>query len=368
MKRFRRIAHYPDPYRAVKVQGNMTKNAALSMQTEIAKLMKISDEPITLYINSKGGSVHSLDIFEKLFCSTNSAGDPQQFITVADGPVRSTAAFLLVLGHYAYATSDKGIVFHGARYQTIETLKSIKKQDAMAMAMHLDVENRRIAGTMAAAISHRVALLFLNYWGKGASFKGHSTLTPATQLGNFVGYICGHLASDKCKSLIRRAHQSAMSFYETAHAIQSFEAMNANCSQAIIEAEIFRKLILETVQNRANEATSIDEATAPDLMFDYLFTRGLLLTKPHPVLSKLVSISGQYFLSERERATYKQLGGIKRKDADQFLCFTTGPRLACLWCYTMAICRQLLIKDIYISASDAYWLGLVDDVVACNLT
>lgn len=96
----------PNPARAVWIDGELNQKLLDRVQPENLALSTKSDEPITVYINSPGG--------------TNTVGQrirdllsPCRTITVACQKAQSAAADLLSAGDWAIAQPGSMLLYHG---------------------------------------------------------------------------------------------------------------------------------------------------------------------------------------------------------------------------------------------------------------
>ncbi len=77
-------------------------------------------------------------------------------------------------------------------------------------------------------------------------------------------------------------------------------------------------------------------------------------------IEKLVVRWGEFLLSEQEQQQY---GGIEESEREAWLSETVTPLLRSLWFFFIALARRLQQKDNYLTAEEAYWIGLVDEII-----
>jgi hypothetical protein len=119
----------------------------------IVRLQNANRDPITVYIDSRGGSVLSAELVLRLLTASNQNGDPPcRIITVVTNRAASAAADLLSSGDYAIALPESTILYHGVRTSLIDPLtvelgsavtESLKiSNDRYAMALARKAEGR----------------------------------------------------------------------------------------------------------------------------------------------------------------------------------------------------------------------------------
>ena len=83
---------------------------------QILKLQAVSRDPITVYIDSPGGVVSSMEtILETLNLSDQDSSEPCHIVTAVTTRAASAAADLLSSGDYAIAYPHSAIMYHGTR-------------------------------------------------------------------------------------------------------------------------------------------------------------------------------------------------------------------------------------------------------------
>ena len=89
--------------RSLFLTGKITQEAAYALSPRIKELRAASGDPITLYIDSPGGSSAVAEGIRFLIKAPDQDGRRCRLITVAIGTAASAAADLLALGDYAIA-------------------------------------------------------------------------------------------------------------------------------------------------------------------------------------------------------------------------------------------------------------------------
>lgn len=126
---------------------------------KILELRQESSEPITIGINSPGGSLLSLDILLGLLTGLNQNREKGRIITVATHRAYSAAANFLAFGDYAVALRHAEILFHDVRVGGMEDVTSEKARIA---AKSLQDVNDRFALRLAHKIIGRLIWVYID--------------------------------------------------------------------------------------------------------------------------------------------------------------------------------------------------------------
>jgi ATP-dependent protease ClpP protease subunit len=141
------LLYRPNPERGIYVQGTIDQSLIDRLTPGIISLQSQSRDPITVYIDSRGGStVSSEALWRLLTASDQDFSLPCRIITVVTSRAASAAADLLSSGDYALAYADSTLMYHGVRYPLdnpitveaasflAESLKSSNDRYAMILA------------------------------------------------------------------------------------------------------------------------------------------------------------------------------------------------------------------------------------------
>ena len=95
--------YVPNPDRAIYVQGVIDQALLYRLTPQIISLQNQGDEPLTIYIDSPGGSVSHMESLLHLLRYRQNSDDPTYVITVVTAQAASAAADMLAAGNYAHA-------------------------------------------------------------------------------------------------------------------------------------------------------------------------------------------------------------------------------------------------------------------------
>ena len=139
--------------RSLFLTGKITQEAAYALNPRIKELRAASGDPITLYIDSPGGSSAVAEGIRFLIKAPDQDGRRCRLITVVIGTAASAAADLLALGDYAIAEPQADILYHGSR-QAFEQLLTF--EGATSVAANLQEANERLALRLARSSFRRI--------------------------------------------------------------------------------------------------------------------------------------------------------------------------------------------------------------------
>jgi hypothetical protein len=307
-------------------------------------------------------------MFEDILTLKGPNGEVGLVVMVGDGFLRSAASCLVVMGHYAYVTRKARLGFHGVRYDQMHVLKPIIGEEAMLMAVRLDGENRRIACKMAEVVIYRVLHRVYDFQQTRKGTEGSSPKQSSNFEDDFLDYIRARLSSESHRSLI----DDSRKYTKMILALKDhFQPTGFSCEPATLavnQARMFKAIITYRLKQCLNEDWIIDETAAAELTLDYLFLQDHLFGRHFRLVQELAKIFGPHFLTQNELSRHQSISQEDTIAAAAYLEKTAGEALWRFWCFTTALCRRLLLHEITLSAADAYWLGLIDEVLDTSLT
>lgn len=177
--------------RAIFIDEPFNDQLVRRLTPSILKLRQESSDPITVAIDSAGGSLSSLDTLLGLLTGPTQDGVRGSIVTVATNRAYSAAATFLAFGDYSVALSHSRILFHDVRFGEIEDVTPAKARD---IAKSLQDQNDRFALRLANQIIRRLVWVFID---QRAEFLEARKAFPRTigkyksQLGKFAMPVAG---------------------------------------------------------------------------------------------------------------------------------------------------------------------------------
>ncbi len=349
----------PNPTRAIEVFGEFTDELGSKLLSEISAFRSQNDEAITLYINSIGGNVLVLKYINGLLDSRDLNGKFVRTVSVASGTAASAGAILLAFGDYAYAYEHSFILFHGVRTSELPE----KLEDAAQVLTELDRTQRDVSRKLAQVIIWRVIYRYQKLKEKFKCKRQDVEDRELVELRCFVDAI-GQEVSERARMLIARTYRnvekarslSKKILPKTLSTVRSASRQDAKVLIGVIKHEIADKKIWR-----------IDERGANRILFDYFTIRDYNLGEHIEFMGVLMKNCGPDFLTPGERKQHQKIKSADPKKADRFLWGKALPKREPLWYYTVSLCRALFEGENRLTPEDAYWLGIIDEVIGTRL-
>lgn len=143
-----------------------------SLIPKILDLRRESSAPITVAINSPGGSLAALDVLLGLLTGPDQDGQVCEIVTVSVRNAHSAAANFLAFGNYAVALPHSEILFHDVRYSGME---DVTPASARIAAARLQNANEEFSLKLAARVFRR---LVWNYVDLKRNFAEYQQTFP----------------------------------------------------------------------------------------------------------------------------------------------------------------------------------------------
>jgi len=349
----------PDPARMVKVTGPLTMAAAGRVAAAVRQLAQSSAAPITLHIRSGGGEVAAFYQLAGEFDTLRCQGKKCRVFTLAH-EARSAAAYLLLAGHRAYALPHTKVGLHGTRGALPKNGKLVSRETALAIAMHLDRENRTVARILSKHLILRLAARRRELLASSAPPPGK---TPRDQMENFTLSLAAQLDSKQAQRLLHQSFERLKLIFALSPLFLHQPHPSGPRTLAAREVKIFQAaLAYEFADNRGTK-WRLGPTAGAELLMDYLLAKDFLPGDHLKLVRRLARRFGRDFLSKSAIAQYERLQCQSPSRAEKFLINAALPDALGLWYFTLTLCHRLLAGDLTFSAQDAYWLGLVDEVL-----
>ncbi|MDB5873772.1 MAG: hypothetical protein JWQ07_3214 [Ramlibacter sp.] len=145
--------------RCIHLSGPIGEESINRLAPAILQLRQRSHAPITVAINSLGGSIATIDTLYALLSGPNQYGQRPRTITVVTHRAYSAAATFLTLGDYAVALPHSSILFHDIRYGEME---DVTPTAASLAARQLAAANESLALRLAHPVFKRLTWLYID--------------------------------------------------------------------------------------------------------------------------------------------------------------------------------------------------------------
>jgi ATP-dependent protease ClpP protease subunit len=343
--------------RSLFLLGKITQETAHALSPRIKELRAASGDPITLYIDSSGGSSAIAEGIRFLIKAPDQDGRRCRLITVAIGTAASAAADLLALGDYAIAEPQADILYHGSR-QAFEQVLTF--EGATSIAANLQEANERLALRLARSSFRRIIWRVVQLKEAIEKFRN-----GPEGLEELVAALAAKFTQQNAM-LFREAIARQKSLQEVKTAADNYLKRRKNVAQwptKQLEPELVRAIVDYRSRLHKEEAdwllsrTGMREVASDfNLIHDYASQ-----TKD---LDALLEVYGSLFLTQRQSAEFKSMCKEEQK---AFLESHAADKLEVLWYFVVSLFRLLQTKDYQLTPEEAYWLGVVDEVTGSGL-
>ncbi|MGC2960158.1 ATP-dependent Clp protease proteolytic subunit [Paraburkholderia graminis] len=369
---------------------------------KILELRHSSNEPITVAINSPGGSLTALDVLLGLLTGPDQDGQVGKIVTVSVRNAHSAAANLLAFGTYAVALPHSEVLFHDVRYSGME---DVTPASARMAAARLQNANEEFSLRLAGRVFRRLAW---NYIDLKPKFSAFQTRFPAT-------YETYRLAIDSCQASQDGSERADIAGFATA----LFGEVSA-ASESLIHATVERLMrwglttriakalpkyrikgsrkpgLLDGTKNLFDELMKAGDSSVgkelwdkaePDLhLFSLLLVENISkseTTKDFSFSKTLEAVNDDFkliesindpshrrvitrnmlrydhiFFSSEEQKMVNGTNEDERKSAFE----AARPNAELFWFFCVLLCRELFNGEHRLSPEDAQVLGIVDEV------
>ena len=359
------LNYRPNPDRSVCVFGDIGDELVSRLAPEILRLRHASDAPITVYINSNGGSTRCLDYIHSLLASKGLSAKKGRVITVVVGNAKSAAANLLTLGDYAVAYPTASILFHGVRYGGVDV---VTMETAESMANQLHSTNRATAAQLARVGAERLAFHYARLKGEFAEVRSSSPKENLSDIECFAHVLQRHL-SPVGKQIVFKAMERWQSLKILSEQVMR-KARQAQKSGLKFEAAVLHGVINYEVKRNANTDWSLGGKGNGLLrvVSDFTLQRDYDVGHHTRLVWNLFAKFSSAFFTEQDIATIKAVVANADKPSgvsDETLNYANSriEEVIKPFCYFAASLWQgLQEEENPLRPSDAYWLGAIDEI------
>jgi ATP-dependent protease ClpP protease subunit len=380
--------------RALIIDTPIDDDLLKKLTPRILALRQESGEPITIGINSPGGSLPSLDVLLGLLTGPNQDGTKGQIITVATHRAYSAAANLLAFGNYAVAFRHSEILYHDVRFGGMEDVTSEKARDA---AKSLQDANDTFALRLARRIIDRLIWIYIDLNDTFAEVKNKypSVHTVASDivaayaprvegctsidLPGFATALWAKLSSqnDKLIQNVMERLRRWIQFRAMAKSAPTFRAKGSRTPGMLDGVNRLYKALKGRPENLAATEerlklllsliiTDIAGTTTGRVNFSLVLERsvrefGILDSMNDGThirhATNLMLGHPRIFFGIGQKA----LDGISNNEKEE-LKKNASPHATLLWHFCVLLCRELFEGEHVLKPNDAQLLGLIDEV------
>jgi ATP-dependent protease ClpP protease subunit len=349
-----------DPARSIQIQGLIDDQLVTRVTSQILRLQHEARTPITVYIDSPGGSVSSMEtIFRLLKLSDQNNSGSCRIITAVTIRAASAAADLLASGDYAIAFPSSTVLYHGLR--TFE--KNPLTVESTSVLTHiLRLTNDVYAMELARKIEDRFLFRFTILRGEFDGIRTKRAAPWMTDLDCFFEAVASKLSKnakkawDKAKDRYGRYQSlldSVIAKSKVSAGPQRLAEMEARQIKAIVDFEV--------KTNKKNPSWTFKDGGMGRLADDFFLLNEYLESYSSERLKNWCKSLGRWSIP---KADVDEIDAIAdEKDRTERLVTKVRPILQPVWSFFVALCHALQEGENDLTATDAYWFGLVDEVI-----
>lgn len=352
----------PNPDRAIYVQGTIDQGTVDRLTPEIMRLTAGNRGPISVYIDSPGGNVSSAELILKLLQATNQENDPPCWlITVVTSRAASAAADLLSSGNYAVAYPDSTLLYHGVR---TPSLSGVTVEFAAMLAESMKISNDRYAMALTRKSEWRFMFRFMGLRGNFADHRTSTGQPTLSELGCFVEMIRDNI-STKAKPVIDQAYKRYQRYNDLiTHFLKVAtrdKRFMAGGSRAYSEGVMLRGIInFEIASNKKNKEWTFQDGGLVRLTDDFYLLQEYFSSVASDQFKQICGRWGQFVLTDEQKA---ELDAIPAAEKEGKTLEKVRPYFQPLWSFFVALCHALQEGENELTGVDAFWLGLIDEVI-----
>lgn len=280
-----------------------------------------------------------------------------RLITVVTKKAASAAADLLCSGDYAIAYPDSIIHYHGGRVYE-ET--ALTKERTNLLAEWLRYTSDYYAWDLARKIEARFRLLFLISRDKFPDIRSKHAPKRLSDFECFLDIVMSKLTPKGNK--VCEAARDRYKRYEVLLNKIPRTRKSKRQRPAILEAEQIKVILdFELEANRKIRSWTFRYGGLGRVTEDFHLLTEFLEGKKDDRLKDWCSDFGKFAMSPAEKTAIDAI--TDEKIRTQRIIDLVQPILEPVWSFFIALCHALQEGENELTAKDAYWLGLIDEVL-----
>lgn len=354
----------PNPSRAIYLDGPIDDQLLSRLTPQILKFQSQSRAPITLYVlNSPGGQVAVMkDILQTLKLINQDGAEPCQLITVVTTKAQSAAADLLSAGDYAIAYPKSTILYHGVRTPgLVPALQPLTAERTSLLAHILRLTNDAYAMELVRKTEGRFMFRFIVLRQTFQKVRDASPGVTLSDLECFTELLSSRL-SGGANRVLKKAKERYKRYEPLFNKlIEKAKAAGGPELPAKLEAARIKAIVdFEVSSNKSDPSWTFKDGGLTRLVEDFFLMAEYLESQNSERVRHWCLSLGRFALSKSELAELEKIPDEKARNEQ--LIEKVQPPVVPLWMLFIALCHALQEDDNELTAADAYWLGLVDEV------
>lgn len=351
----------PNPARSIVITGVIGQVTVDLLTPKIMDLLTAApDQPITVFVDSVGGNTYYADCLTRnLRYSHRDEVNSKRIISVGLNMVASAAADLLISADYAILQPHSVLMCHGVR-RSGEGL-NVTHEAAADLAKNLAITNEQYALRTARNSISRFIFRVATLRSEFAEYRAQNPRQKLSDADCFIRALDRRISSP-LKLILRQARIEQLDM--TLNDLVAKQAYNSADqkpeSEAAFEALVLKCVVDQVVDDHKDEPTfSFRSQGLQDLQAKLEVVFDSHNESHKRQVHQLIDTWGEWLLDEGDRKTFNTQSKAKRS---QWLVARLDGVVQELWFFYVAFCRLLQKDDHYLTAEEAYWLGLIDEV------
>ncbi len=354
-------AFRPNPQRGVFLSQIIDQQVLDRLIPSVLSLLSENREPISLYIDSFGGNVFSANSLQAVLkCSDQDGSPPCRLITIATGTAGSAAADLLMAGDYALALPHARILCHGVSGRGQE--EALTREMAYRLSEELANSNERFAIQLATNCISRFIFRVATASPEFPAIREQLHNPSSSHASCFIEFVRGKVSASLVQVLEASLGRSIENDALDNSVSQSLQGHDVGTMPPLqFQLHLLKAILDYEAQQHSNDPNWRFGRSALRTVQDKLDLLMDQYADHHaPMISNLCARWGRMFLSAEQANAISQL---PKADQGQQIEAAVGDVLRPLWFFFVSICRSLQQDDYWMIAEEAYWLGLIDEII-----
>jgi hypothetical protein len=351
------INYRPAPDRAIYLQGIIDQQLVDRLTPQIILLQNQNRNPITVYIDSPGGRVDLMEtLLTLLGASDQDFTEPCRLITVAISRAASAAADLLSSGDYALAYPETAVLYHGVR---LSEERPLTAETTSLLAQLLRARNDNYAMELARKIEFRFMFRFIALKSKFDTVRTDNG-KHLSDLECFLALISEKL-SESAQQVLQKAQQRHGRYDALLDSVLRKKGKASYKSKAEFQAYMIKAVVdFEVHSNRRNKNWGFDGSGLQRLTDDFLLLNEYIVTTRSERFKRLCSQWYDFLLDQPD---LEEIERAPEDEKPQKITEKVRPLLQPVWSFFVALCHALQQGENDLTARDAFWLRLIDEVI-----
>jgi hypothetical protein len=298
-------------------------------------------------------------LYRLLTASNQDFAPSCRLITAVTTRAASAAADLLCSGDYAIAFAESSILYHGIRMS--QQAEPLTAEFTSVLEEYLRTQNESYAMELSGKVEFRFMFRFITSRASFDELRAKEGQQHMSDLDCFLQYISGKL-SDDATEVIKKAHKRHERYEDLFESVLTrTNKLAPNKSATQVDAVRIKAIIdFELRTNRRNDRWSFKKGGLKRLTEDFFLLHEYLENFQSERLGDWCTRWYKFLLSKTEQ---EEVSGLAEELRRAAIIEKARPILLPIWSYFVALCHVLQEGENELTAEDAFWMGLIDEVM-----